>query len=132
MALKPDVREIYLKRLLSVTAERFYDFKEVYNYAFLLLASDEKLLEAFYTAEHAFLSQLENEGVLPSLDYVLFLMDGLAYSGKKILVVKTKRGRRKIRFHDLVFSLSDFKNEILRLVRIKADTIRIINPEVAF
>ena len=132
MALKPDVREIYLKQFLSVQATKFYDFKELYDYAFLILGDNEEALDELYYAEYSFLKPLENEGKLPSLDYVLYLMDCLALSGKNQLLVKTKKGRVRVKFIDLVFNLSEFKSVIFSLVRHKASSIRIINPDVVF
>ncbi len=131
--LRIDVREIYLKRLVTLERYTHQSFKTAYNLILLFLQNKDNT-EDVDKAEHAikwFLEKFKNEKGTPSLDYVLYELDKMRMSGKTIMKIKSKFVKKKYTYQEIVGWLSDIEDYLLGIVRAKASTIRITNPEMS-
>lgn len=126
--LKPDVREMYLKQILNLNEETHTDFVKLINLSRLLLDKENKELDKLIDE---FLTDFDVEERKQTLEYILFLMDGMKASNKRFLVFKGRDERKKFTYEEMLFKINNLRNQILVIIRNKAKTIRITNPESA-
>ena len=129
--LRIDVREIYLKRLITLDRYTHASFKTALNLMLLFLQKNPADVDEALAAVDTFLYKFRNEKGVPSLDYVLYELDKMRTSGKTVMRIKSRYKRTKYTYQEVTGWLADLEDYILDLVRAKADTIRITNPEMA-
>lgn len=136
--MKVDIREIYLKRLLSLDRSTHASFQQAFGLIVLFLEDKKKRrddeltdVEKAYDALEVFTSRFANENGIPPLQYILWELDKMRWSGKEILRVKSKYRRKKFQYQEILLWLNDLEDYLLELVREKALTIRITNPEIS-
>ena len=136
--MKVDIREIYLKRLLTIDRYSHASFQQAFGLIVLFLEDNKKRpddepsdVEKAYDALEVFTSRFANENGIPPLQYILWELDKMRMSGKEILRVKSKYRRKKFQYQEILLWLNDLEDYLLELVREKAKTIRITNPEIS-
>lgn len=129
--LRIDVREIYLKRLITLDRYTHSSFKTALNLMLLFLQKNPSDVEEALLAVDSFLYKFRNEKGVPSLDYVLYELDKMRTSGKTVMRIKSRYKRTKYTYQEVTGWLADLEDYILDIIRAKADTIRITNPEMA-
>lgn len=131
--LRPDVREIYLKRLLTLERYNHASFQQALGLIILIL-DDEKQPEPVERALEMvddFRARFMNENGVPPLQYILWELDKMRVSGREILRVKSRFKRKKFTYQEVLLWLNDLEDELLVMVRHKTPKIRITNPEIS-
>lgn len=136
--MKVDIREIYLKRLLTLDRSTHASFQQAFGLIVLFL-EDKKPpredeftdVEKAYNALEVFTSRFANEHGIPPLQYVLWELDKMRWSGKEILRIKSRYRRKKFHYQEILLWMNDLEDYLLEIVRAKAATIRITNPEIS-
>lgn len=131
--LRPDVREIYLKRLLTLERYNHASFQQALNLMLLVLddPNDPEPVTTALEAVDDFRARFANEQGIPPIEYILWELDKMRMTGREILRVKSKYRRKKFSYQEILLWLNDLEDGILELVRKKAQNIRITNPEIS-
>lgn len=133
--LRIDPREVYLKRLLSLSRPDYRSFRPFLNLALLFLENpathedSEEVTAALQTVKE-WLKQFDTDRGEARLDYILLQLDIMAVYGRKYLKIKTRYTCKKFTFQEVVIGLGRVEDEIMFLIREKAREVRITNPDV--